>query len=62
MYRHILCNIHNIRLRPPRGLNLEPYFPILSEILSIIILSHYLLTWVVVSINLSKKCLISARK
>ena len=34
MYRHILCNIHNIRLRPPRGLNLEPYFPILSEILS----------------------------
>ena len=34
MYRHILCNIHNIRLRPPRGLNLGPYFPILSEVLS----------------------------
>ena len=34
MYSYILCNIHNIRPRPPRGLNLEPYFPILSEILS----------------------------
>ena len=42
MYRHTLCNIHNIRPRPPRDLNLEPYFQILS---------HYLLTWVVFCIK-----------
>ena len=46
MYRYILCNIHNIRPRPPRDLNLEPYFQILSQILS-----HYLLTWVVFCIT-----------